>query len=150
MGIRKMLIPFKNFIKGTVISPTQMNDDLAEIEYTFNAMYDDHTALKDNTYTKNEVDNLKTNTYTELAKMIEDVHTDNEQTSVNVYGAMETLTDSEVSDIACGGMLNPNTDGFITDEDIMEILGTKSGYITGIDMCTFDSSSITNIEGGTF
>lgn len=150
MGIRKMLIPFKNFLKGTVISPTQMNDNLQEVEYTFNALYDDHSDLKKNTYTKDEVDNLQTNTDGKLAKMIEDSHADNEQTSVNVYGAMENLSDSEVSDIAGGGMLNTNTDGFITDEDIMEILGTKPNIITDIDLGTFGTPSATNIEGGTF
>lgn len=150
MGIRKMLIPFKNFLKGTVISPTQMNDNLQEVEYTFNALYDDHTKLKQDTYTKDEVDNLQTNTDGKLAKMIEDVHTDNEQSTTNSYEAMQNLTDVEVSDIAGGGMLNPNTDGLITDEDIMEILNTKPTFITDIDLGTFGTPSATNIEGGTF
>ena len=39
MALRKMIIPFKNFLKNTVISSTQMNDNLAEIEYTFNELY---------------------------------------------------------------------------------------------------------------
>lgn len=150
MGIRKMLIPFKNFLKGTVISPTQMNDDLAEIEYTFNALYDDHSKFKSDTYTKDEVNNLQTNIDTKLVKMIEDSHLDNEESTVNSYNAMENLTDVEISDIASGGMLNPNTDGLITDDDIREILGTAPPFITDIDLGTFSSPSATNIEGGVF
>lgn len=149
MALRKMNIPFKNFLKNTVISSTQMNDDLQEVEYTFNELFDAFDERTKDTYSKDEVDNLQTNMDSKLVEMIGESHIDNEHTSTNVYDSMINLTDVEVSDSAQSGMLNPTSDGFISDYELSEILGFSKTSITNIDMGTFGENSI-EINGGEF
>ena len=134
MALRKMIIPFKNFLKNTVISSTQMNDNLAEIEYTFNELYNAHNERVRDTYSKEEVDNLQTNMDSKLIDMITESHLDNENSSMNVYNAMEHLTDEEVSDSSLNGVLNPLSDGFISDSEIAEIVGLKGSFVNNLDM----------------
>ena len=137
MAIRKMIIPFKNFLKNTVISSTQMNDNLAEIEYTFNELYNAHNERVNDTYSKEEVDNLQTNMDGKLIDMITESHLDNENSSMNAYNAMEHLTDEEVSDSSLNGVLNPLSDGFISDSEIAEIVGLKGSFVNNLDMGQF-------------
>ena len=150
MAIRKMVIPFKNFLKNTVISSTQMNDNLAEIEYTFNELYNAHNERVSNTYSKEEVDNLQTNMDGKLIDMITESHLDNENSSMNVYNAMEHLTDEEVSDSSLNGVLNPLSDGFISDSEIAEIVGLKGYFVSNLDMGHFTEESPITLDGGEF
>ena len=39
---KNIIIPFPNFQQNTIISPTQMNDNFEEIEYTYNNLIDNH------------------------------------------------------------------------------------------------------------
>ena len=150
MAIRKMIIPFKNFLKNTVISSTQMNDNLAEIEYTFNELYNAHNERVKDTYSKEEVDNLQTNMDGKLIDMITESHLDNESSSMNVYNAMEHLTDEEVSDSSLNGILNPLSDGFISDSEIAEIIGLKGMFVNNLDMGQFKEESPITLDGGEF
>lgn len=150
MAIRKMIIPFKNFLKNTVISSTQMNDNLAEIEYTFNELYNAHNERVKDTYSKEEVDNLQTNMDGKLIDMITESHLDNESSSMNVYNAMEHLTDEEVSDSSLNGILNPLSDGFISDSEIAEIIGLKGMFVNNLDMGEFTEESPITLDGGEF
>ena len=150
MAIRKMIIPFKNFLKNTVISSTQMNDNLAEIEYTFNELYNAHNERVKDTYSKEEVDNLQTNMDGKLIDMITESHLDNESSSMNVYNAMEHLTDEEVSDSSLNGILNPLSDGFISDSEIAEIIGLKGMFVNNLDMGQFTEESPITLDGGEF
>ena len=150
MAIRKMIIPFKNFLKNTVISSTQMNDNLAEIEYTFNELYNAHNERVKDTYSKEEVDNLQTNMDGKLIDMITESHLDNESSSMNVYNAMEHLTDEEVSDSSLNGILNPLSDGFISDSEIAEIVGLKCSFVSNLDMGQFTEESPITLDGGEF
>ena len=150
MAIRKMIIPFKNFLKNTVISSTQMNDNLAEIEYTFNELYNAHNERVKDTYSKEEVDNLQTNMDGKLIDMITESHLDNESSSMNVYNAMEHLTDEEVSDSSLNGILNPLSDGFISDSEIAEIIGLKGMFVNNLDMGKFTEESPITLDGGEF
>ena len=150
MALRKMIIPFKNFLKNTVISSTQMNDNLAEIEYTFNELYNAHNERVKDTYSKEEVDNLQTNMDGKLIDMITESHLDNESSSMNVYNAMEHLTDEEVSDSSLNGILNPLSDGFISDSEIAEIIGLKGMFVNNLDMGEFTEESPITLDGGEF
>ena len=150
MAIRKMVIPFKNFLKNTVISSTQMNDNLAEIEYAFNELYNAHNERVSDTYSKEEVDNLQTNMDGKLIDMITESHLDNENSSMNVYNAMEHLTDEEVSDSSLNGILNPLSDGFISDSEIAEIIGLKGSFVNNLDMGQFAEESPITLDGGEF
>ena len=150
MAIRKMVIPFKNFLKNTVISSTQMNDNLAEIEYAFNELYNAHNERVSDTYSKDEVDNLQTNMDGKLIDMITESHLDNENSSMNVYNAMEHLTDEEVSDSSLNGILNPLSDGFISDSEIAEIVGLKGLFVNNLDMGQFTEESPITLDGGEF
>ena len=150
MAIRKMVIPFKNFLKNTVISSTQMNDNLAEIEYTFNELYNAHNERVSDTYSKEEVDNLQTNMDGKLIDMITESHLDNENSSMNAYNAMEHLTDEEVSNSSLNGVLNPLSDGFISDSEIAEIVGLKGLFVNSLDMGQFTEESPITLDGGEF
>ena len=150
MAIRKMVIPFKNFLKNTVISSTQMNDNLAEIEYTFNELYNAHNERVSDTYSKEEVDNLQTNMDGKLIDMITESHLDNENSLTNAYNAMEHLTDEEVSDSSLNGVLNPLSDGFISDSEIAEIVGLKGSFVNNLDMGQFKEESPITLDGGEF
>ena len=150
MAIRKMVIPFKNFLKNTVISSTQMNDNLAEIEYTFNELYSAYNDRVKDTYSKGEVDNLQTNMDGKLIDMITESHLDNENSSMNVYNAMEHLTDEEVSDSSLNGILNPLSDGFVSDSEIAEIVGLKGLFVNNLDMGQFTEESPITLDGGEF
>ena len=150
MAIRKMIIPFKNFLKNTVISSTQMNDNLAEIEYTFNELYNAYSERVKDTYSKEEVDNLQTNMDNKLIEMISESHLDNESSLINVYNSMEHLTDEEVSDSSLNGILNPLSDGFISDSEIAEIIGLKGSFVNNLDMGQFTEESPITLDGGEF
>ena len=128
MAVRKMIIPFKNFLKNTIISSSQMNDNLAEIEYTFNEFYNAYNDRVKNTYSKEEVKNCLT----------------------IVYDAMEHLTDEEVSNSSLNGVLNPLSDGFVTDFEIAQILGLDGTYIEVCDMGYFGEGEPMTLDGGEF
>ena len=66
MALRKMAIPFKNFLKNTIISSSQMNDNLSEIEYCHNNLHEEVSTVKSTTYTKTESDKLLNNLDTKL------------------------------------------------------------------------------------
>ena len=66
MSLRKMAIPFKNFLKNTIISSSQMNDNLSEIEYCHNNLHEEVSTVKSTTYTKTESDKLLNNLDTKL------------------------------------------------------------------------------------
>ena len=139
MALRKMIIPFKNFLKNTVISSTQMNDNLAEIEYAFNELYNAHNERVSDTYSKEEVNALKTEQDADL-----------EHSIINSYNAMEHLTDEEVSDSSLNGILNPLSDGFISDSEIAEIIGLKGSFVNNLDMGQFTEESPIILDGGEF
>ena len=66
MALRKMAIPFKNFLKNTIISSSQMNDNLSEIEYCHNNLHEEVNTVKSTTYTKTESDKFLNNLDTKL------------------------------------------------------------------------------------
>ena len=150
MALRKMIIPFKNFLKNTVISSTQMNDNLAEIEYSFNELYDAFDNRVKSTYSKEEVDNLQTIMDKNLIEMIESSHVDNEDSVNNVYNSIEELNNDEVSNCVNSGELNTTSDGIITDNEILEILGVEKHSMFNLDMGSFENDSVVILDGGTF
>lgn len=123
MAIRKIIIPYTNFLPNTTISAEHFNTNFDEIEYVFNQLYDDYLAYKDNTYTKEEVDEHVSKEDLKLQKIIEDNKLDNELTTQNAYNAFIALLDSDISDISMSGSLNPTSTGYITDEQIQAIVG---------------------------
>lgn len=144
--LRKMSVPYKNFQANTIISPVQMNDNMQEIEYVFNNLFD----RVSDTYTKDEIEIIKSEGNQEIIKMITDLANDSEQTAINVYNSMQELTDVEISDILSGGTMNPVSDGFVTDEELLAIVNGSTRNITDLDLGTFTDRSMYNIDGGEF
>lgn len=140
MALRKMIIPFKNFLKNTVISSTQMNDNLAEIEYTFNELYKAHNDRVNDTYSKEEVDALKTEQDIDL-----------EHSIINAYNAMEELVYDEITDVVVNGIIGNYSDVYITDEQIAEILDDAILKKESFDFGTFlEENKAYKLDGGEF
>ena len=140
MAIRKMVIPFKNFLKNTVISSTQMNDNLAEIEYTFNELYNAYSERVKNTYSKEEVDALKTEQDIDL-----------EHSIINSYNAMEQLEYDEITDVIVNGVIGNYSDVYATDEQIAEILDDAILKKESFDFGTFlKENKAYKLDGGEF
>ena len=140
MAIRKMIIPFKNFLKNTVISSTQMNDNLAEIEYTFNELYNAYSERVKNTYSKEEVDALKTEQDIDL-----------EHSIINSYNAMEQLEYDEITDVIVNGVIGNYSDVYATDEQIAEILDDAILKKESFDFGTFlEENKAYKLDGGEF
>ena len=140
MALRKMIIPFKNFLKNTVISSTQMNDNLAEIEYTFNELYNAYSERVKNTYSKEEVDALKTEQDIDL-----------EHSIINSYNAMEQLEYDEITDVIVNGVIGNYSDVYATDEQIAEILDDAILKKESFDFGTFlEENKAYKLDGGEF
>ena len=140
MAIRKMIIPFKNFLKNTVISSTQMNDNLAEIEYTFNELYNAHNERVKDTYSKEEVNALKTEQDADLERSI-----------INSYNAMEQLEYDEITDVIVNGVIGNYSDVYATDEQIAEILDDAILKKESFDFGTFlEENKAYKLDGGEF
>ena len=140
MAIRKMVIPFKNFLKNTVISSTQMNDNLAEIEYTFNELYNAHNERVKDTYSKEEVNALKTEQDADL-----------EHSIINSYNAMEQLEYGEIADVITNGAIGNYSDVYATDEQIAEILDDVILKKESFDFGTFlEENKAYKLDGGEF
>ena len=140
MALRKMIIPFKNFLKNTVISSTQMNDNLAEIEYTFNELYNAHSERVKNTYSKEEVNALKTEQDADLERSI-----------INSYNAMEQLEYDEITDVIINGVIGNYSDVYVTDEQIAEILDDVILKKESFDFGTFlKENKAYKLDGGEF
>jgi hypothetical protein len=140
MAIRKMIIPFKNFLKNTVISSTQMNDNLAEIEYTFNELYNSHSERVKNTYSKEEINALKTEQDADLERSI-----------INSYNAMEQLEYNEITDVVLNGVIGIYSDVYATDEQIAEILDDAILKKESFDFGTFlEENKAYKLDGGEF
>ena len=140
MALRKMIIPFKNFLKNTVISSTQMNDNLAEIEYTFNELYNAHNERVKDTYSKEEVNALKTEQDTDL-----------EHSIINSYNAMEQLEYDEITDVIINGVIGNYSDVYATDEQIAEILNDAILKKESFDFGTFlEENKAYKLDGGEF
>ena len=140
MAIRKMVIPFKNFLKNTVISSTQMNDNLAEIEYTFNELYNAHNERVKDTYSKEEVNALKTEQDADLERSI-----------INSYNAMEQLEYGEITDVIVNGAIGNYSDVYATDEQIAEILEDAILKKESFDFGTFlEENKAYKLDGGEF
>ena len=127
-----------------------MNDNLAEIEYTFNELYNALNERVRDTYSKEEVNNLQTNMDNKLIEMISESHLDNESSLINAYNAMEHLTDEEVGVASLNGILNPLSDGLISDSEIAEIVGLKGSFVNNLDMGQFTEESPITLDGGEF
>lgn len=140
MALRKMIIPFKNFLKNTVISSTQMNDNLAEIEYTFNELYNAHNERVKDTYSKEEVNALKTEQDADLERSI-----------INSYNAMEQLEYDEITDVIVNGVIGNYSDVYATDEQIAEILDDAILKKESFDFGTFlEENKAYKLDGGEF
>ena len=140
MALRKMIIPFKNFLKNTVISSTQMNDNLAEIEYTFNELYNAYNERVKDTYSKEEVDALKTEQDIDL-----------EHSIINSYNAMEQLEYDEITDVIINGVIGNYSDVYATDEQIAEILDDAILKKESFDFGTFlEENKAYKLDGGEF
>ena len=140
MALRKMIIPFKNFLKNTVISSTQMNDNLAEIEYTFNELYNAHNERVKDTYSKEEVNALKTEQDADLERSI-----------INSYNAMEQLEYDEITDVTVNGIIGNYSDVYATDEQIAEILDDVILKKESFDFGTFlEENKAYKLDGGEF
>ena len=140
MALRKMIIPFKNFLKNTVISSTQMNDNLAEIEYTFNELYNAYNERVKDTYSKEEVDALKTEQDIDL-----------EHSIINSYNAMEQLEYDEITDVIVNGVIGNYSDVYATDEQIAEILDDAILKKESFDFGTFlEENKAYKLDGGEF
>ena len=140
MALRKMIIPFKNFLKNTVISSTQMNDNLAEIEYTFNELYNAHNERVKDTYSKEEVNALKTEQDADLERSI-----------INSYNAMEQLEYGEITDVIVNGAIGNYSDVYATDEQIAEILDDAILKKESFDFGTFlKENKAYKLDGGEF
>lgn len=140
MALRKMIIPFKNFLKNTVISSTQMNDNLAEIEYTFNELYNAHNERVKDTYSKEEVNALKTEQDADLERSI-----------INSYNAMEQLEYDEITDVIVNGVIGNYSDVYATDEQIAEILDDAILKKESFDFGTFlKENKAYKLDGGEF
>ena len=140
MALRKMIIPFKNFLKNTVISSTQMNDNLAEIEYTFNELYNAHNERVKDTYSKEEVNALKTEQDADLERSI-----------INSYNAMEQLEYDEITDVIVNGFIGNYSDVYATDEQIAEILDDAILKKESFDFGTFlEENKAYKLDGGEF
>ena len=140
MALRKMIIPFKNFLKNTVISSTQMNDNLAEIEYTFNELYNSHSERVKNTYSKEEINALKTEQDADLERSI-----------INSYNAMEQLEYNEITDVVLNGVIGIYSDVYATDEQIAEILDDVILKKESFDFGTFlKENKAYKLDGGEF
>ena len=140
MALRKMIIPFKNFLKNTVISSTQMNDNLAEIEYTFNELYNAHNERVKDTYSKEEVNALKTEQDADLERSI-----------INSYNAMEQLEYDEITDVVVNGIIGNYSDVYATDEQIAEILDDAILKKESFDFGTFlEENKAYKLDGGEF
>ena len=140
MALRKMIIPFKNFLKNTVISSTQMNDNLAEIEYTFNELYNAYNERVKNTYSKEEVNALKTEQDADLERSI-----------INSYNAMEQLEYGEITDVIVNGAIGNYSDVYATDEQIAEILDDAILKKESFDFGTFlEENKAYKLDGGEF
>ena len=140
MALRKMIIPFKNFLKNTVISSTQMNDNLAEIEYTFNELYNAYNERVKDTYSKEEVDALKTEQDIDL-----------EHSIINSYNAMEQLEYDEITDVIVNGVIGNYSDVYATDEQIAEILDDAILKKESFDFGTFlKENKAYKLDGGEF
>lgn len=151
MALRKMIIPFKNFLKNTVISSTQMNDNLAEIEYTFNELYNSYNERVKNTYSKEEVNNLQTNMDNKLIEMISESHLDNESSVLGAYNAMEQLEYDEITDVIVNGVIGNYSDVYATDEQIAEILDDAILKKESFDFGTFlEENKAYKLDGGEF
>ena len=140
MALRKMIIPFKNFLKNTVISSTQMNDNLAEIEYTFNELYNAYSERVKDTYSKEEVNALKTEQDADLERSI-----------INSYNAMEQLEYDEITDVIVNGVIGNYSDVYATDEQIAEILEDAILKKESFDFGTFlEENKAYKLDGGEF
>ena len=140
MALRKMIIPFKNFLKNTVISSTQMNDNLAEIEYTFNELYNAYNERVKDTYSKGEVNALKTEQDADLERSI-----------INSYNAMEQLEYDEITDVIVNGVIGNYSDVYATDEQIAEILDDAILKKESFDFGTFlEENKAYKLDGGEF
>lgn len=127
MAIRKIVIPYTNFLPNTTISAEHFNTNFDEIEYVFNQLYDDYIQLKSDTYSKSEVDNIVESSVSEqdkitndkFDKLIEDLYLQDDL----LYSSIFNISAQEIDEILHETTFGEYSTGFITDEQIEQILG---------------------------
>lgn len=143
--MRKIDIPYSNFLQGTIITADHFNTNFDEVEHCFNQLYEEYVARVNDTYNREEVDNTLNNAINTLSTILNNkfdgitdelfLEDSNIYSSIAnlsnemfiqdnaVYSSMVRLTDAEINDVVHDGTMVEYTTGFITKEQIIQIIG---------------------------
>lgn len=97
--MRKMVIPYSNFLPGTKILAEHFNTNFDEVEFVFNNLYEDHVAFK--------------------ALISSDYINSNE---INELYYTDSITSSEVDVVLGEFAFTDYETGYALDDEIMDIL----------------------------
>ena len=128
--MRKMVIPYSNFLPGTKILAEHFNTNFDEVEFVFNNLYEDHIAFKasisDDYINSDEINELyytDSITSNEVDVVLDEfVFTDYETGYALDDEITDILSDTPHQGVLTEFLANSIRASFITDEEIENIV----------------------------